>query len=86
MCLAKRLRGNAACWGMVVFVLIVVGLGGTLMKKRNNKNSKTGRFAMKSQAAGQKSKAADKKPVTARRIADGLRYLNEDAFRPRTKK
>lgn len=43
-------------------------------------------MARRKRAAAKAGQTINKKPVTNSRILRSLRYLNEDAFRPRAKK
>lgn len=56
---------------------------------RRNAGAKAGRFALKGKASSGRSQVrggTGNGPVTRERIVESLRYLNEEAFRPRPKK
>ncbi len=56
---------------------------------RRETGAKAGRFALKGKASSGRSqvrRGTGNGPVTRERIVESLRYLNEEAFRPRPKK
>ncbi len=72
---------------VLVWFLSVLRVAGRVRRKlmaKRKAGAKTGRYALKSRSQAQGS--ASSSPVTGKRIVENLRYLNEEAFRSRTKK